>query len=775
MLSRFIETVRSERMLNEEVRASLVDGLFHPFASLIAGALAGLWIAATVTLTVDDLAVRVAADATLAVAVLRIIVGVCYLSHGTPTNPKSVRRWQLAYAVGAMGFSLGLGVLCLLATLRVDNGALHLMLTTTTAGYAASITGRNAGRPWIAISQLYLAAGPMCLGLMLYPDAFYRVVGAALFLFMFGMTDITLSVRRTIVSALETKRINAELAKSFESQANLFDAALNNMSHGLGMFSEDGLLLVWNRKLGAILECGEELFQKDLSLVDLIARLREEDPTGGSRAPLVEAIRQSFHSRQARQSFVKLQNGKVIAVSHQQMANGNVVIVFEDVTEQTRANERIRQLAWSDELTGLMNRASFKEVLKKTIDLASGNSEVALHLIDLDHFKSVNDTLGHPTGDMLLIEVAKRITAACGDEGQVARLGGDEFVIIQRLVNGGMTSQALAESVLASLHQTFEILSHRINIGASFGIALSPQHGRNVDILLKRADMALYRAKGQGRSSIYYFEENLDLQAQQRRTLELDIRTAMEAEQFTLAFQPIVAMPSRQIASFETLIRWNHPSRGFISPAEFIPVAEETGLILEIGRWVLEKACREASSWPNDIGVAVNFSAVQFQDRGFPLFLASTLARYGLTPQRLELEITETALLEDSAATIEMLHQFRNIGVRVSLDDFGTGYSSLSQLRTFPFDKIKIDGSFVRLLGRDASAVAVIRAVVNIGKILNMTVVAECVENEEQLNFLISCGCDQIQGYLTGKPQTAASVRGLLDSIEQLGRRLALA
>jgi EAL domain-containing protein (putative c-di-GMP-specific phosphodiesterase class I) len=278
--------------------------------------------------------------------------------------------------------------------------------------------------------------------------------------------------------------------------------------------------------------------------------------------------------------------------------------------------------------------------------------------------------------------------------------------------------------------------------------------------------MALYKAKAQGRNCIQYFEENLDLMAQQRRMLELDIRTALEEHQFSLAFQPIVAMPSNEIAAYESLIRWEHPERGFVSPAEFIPVAEETGLILEIGRWVLEEAIREASEWTNGAAVAVNFSAVQFQDRNFPLFLVSTLKRFDFPSDRLELEITETALLEDSESTIEMLEQFRALGVRISLDDFGTGYSSLSQLRTFPFNKIKIDGSFVRDLERDPSAVAVIRAVTNIGKILSMTVVAECVENEEQLAFLVTAGCDQIQGYYTGRPQSALATRAAMTVAE---------
>jgi predicted signal transduction protein with EAL and GGDEF domain len=360
------------------------------------------------------------------------------------------------------------------------------------------------------------------------------------------------------------------------------------------------------------------------------------------------------------------------------------------------------------------------------------------------------------------VEVSKRIDAMCGEEGYVARLGGDEFVIIQKLMPDGLTALELGARVVENLCVTFEIDNNRINIGASVGIALAPEHGRNVDVLLKRADMALYEAKAKGRNRVQLFEDNLDLQLRRRRDLELDIRIAIEQRQFTLAFQPITDVIDGRVASLETLIRWRHPTRGFVSPAEFIPLAEETGLIIEIGRWVVEEAIRCASAWPSRVSIAVNFSAVQFQDKQFPLFVLSVLNNYNMSPSRLELEITETALLHNNNNTLDMLEQFRAIGIRISLDDFGTGYSSLSQLRTFPFNKIKIDGSFVGDLGRDNSSVAVIRAVINIGKILGMTVVAECVESEEQLQFLVSAGCDELQGYLLSKPLDVSAIPRLL-------------
>jgi diguanylate cyclase (GGDEF)-like protein len=759
MLKRLIAMIRSERALPLDIRRELVDGLFYPFASFIAGALAGLWIAVTVTVMVDDLLVQLVADFIVVVALARIGIGLKYVSMKKMAGPETYRQWELAYAAGAGLFALSLGLVTLLALMRVDNPTLHLMLTTTTAGYAASITGRNAGRPWIALSQLYLAAAPMCLGLFLHGTGFYQVMGVALFLFLFGMTDITVSVRKTLVGALETRRRNGELAASFEEQANLFDDALNNMSHGLAMFDRDGRLLVWNFKLTRILSVNETTFSRGMELSALLDKL---DHSGERNAPLADAIAQSFKPKRARQAFVRLSDGKVISVSRQKMDNGNVVVVFEDVTEQAKAHDRIRQLAWTDELTGLMNRASFQEVFKKSLSVLEGDKQLALQLIDLDLFKTVNDTLGHPIGDLLLVEVARRITEIAGEEGHVARLGGDEFVVIQELGHG-LAAEALAQRIVAAMGQTFEISGHRINIGASVGIALAPEHGLAGDILLKRADMALYKAKAQGRNTITVFEDDLDLAVQQRRELELDIRTAMAEKQFTLNFQPIVNIGHGGIGSFETLIRWKHPRRGYVSPAEFIPLAEETGLIVEIGRWVLEEACRHAATWDTGASVAVNFSAVQFQDKQFPLFVAAVLEKTGLPASRLELEITETALLEDCAYNRDMLEQFRALGIRISLDDFGTGYSSLSQLRTFPFSKIKIDGSFVRDLGRDASAIAVIRAVTSIGKIMGMAVVAECVESEEQLLFLAGAGCTEIQGFLLGRPTEPGEVPALLE------------
>lgn len=765
MLKRFVEMLQSERMLSDDVRAQLVDGLFHPFASLVAGAIAGLWIAITVSVLQTDSLVRFSADAVVAIALGRIALGLRYISLGAPAMEKNATaKWELAFGSGAGLFAGGLGLVCLFALLRIDNSALHLMLTTTTAGYAASIAGRNAGRPLVALSQLYLASIPMCLGLMLHDTTFYQVIGLTLFLFMFGMTDITLSIRETLINALETRRRNAELAKSFEKQANLFDNALNNMSRGLLMFTRAGTLLVWNEKFLQVANRGGSALHVGMSLTEFAEWISSDPDTKDIGPRLAEVIQTRVLNGSSKQSFVKLNEHRVVSVSSQMMENGNVVMVFEDVTEQAKANERIKQLAWTDELTGLMNRAAFRELLAKILKLRKDATRIALHLIDLDHFKEVNDTLGHPMGDLLIKDVARRITDVCGQTGYFGRLGGDEFVVIQLLHRPEERPEPLAARLIAAIGETFEISGQRINVGASIGISLAPDHGESGDVLLKRADMALYKAKAHGRNSLVVFEDDLDFQAQERRQLELDIRTAIAQKQFSIVFQPICSTEDGQIELFETFLRWQHPTRGFVSPAEFMPVAEETGLVLEIGRWVLAEACRNAATWKSKAGIAVNFSAVQFTDKSFTTFLERTLRETGFPVERLELEITETALQDDNPDTLDMLRSFRAMGVKISLDDFGTGYSSLSQLRTFPFSKIKIDGSFVRDLGRDASAVAVINAVASIGKIMNMDVVAESVESEDQLSFVISAGCTHVQGYLLSRPVTPEAVPPMIDN-----------
>ncbi|RYB05339.1 EAL domain-containing protein [Lichenibacterium ramalinae] len=434
----------------------------------------------------------------------------------------------------------------------------------------------------------------------------------------------------------------------------------------------------------------------------------------------------------------------------------------EQTSERMRAEEQISHMAHHDALTGLPNRVLFGSELERALTEWLPDKTVAVFCLDLDRFKQVNDTLGHPVGDALLTAVAERLQSFVSDRTLVARLGGDEFALIQVGAEQPADSTLLGEQIIARLSEPYEIRGYQIVIGASVGVSLAPHDGDGADDLLKNADLALYRAKTEGRGMLRFFELGMDAQMLARRELELDLRRALVNDEFELYYQPLVNIDSDAICGFEALIRWNHPTRGMVSPVEFISLAEEVGEIEAIGAWVLKTACREAATWPDDIKVAVNLSPLQFRSGSLVLHVMSALASSRLKADRLELEITEGLLLQDTEATLATLHQLRDLGVRISMDDFGTGYSSLSYLRKFPFDKIKIDRSFVRDLAETDGCMAIVRAVMDLGYGLGMSTTAEGVETAEQLAHLKREGCVEAQGYLISPPRPAGAVAEML-------------
>ncbi|NKE45000.1 EAL domain-containing protein [Roseomonas frigidaquae] len=439
------------------------------------------------------------------------------------------------------------------------------------------------------------------------------------------------------------------------------------------------------------------------------------------------------------------------------------VIAFRDLRDRRAAEAQIRHLAHHDALTGLGNRANFGERLALMVQQAhTQKTRFAVLALDLDRFKLVNDTLGHPVGDALLVEVASRLRDTVRDTDLIGRLGGDEFAVLQSGGEQPEAATALASRMVSALARPFFVDGQVLNIGTSIGIALFPQDGADSAALLRNADLALYRAKTDGRGVFRFFEKEMDARMQERRRMELDLREAPKRDQFELAYQPLLGLDSNRITGFEALLRWRHPERGLIPPAQFVPLAEETGLIVPIGEWVLREACREAASWPGEIDVAVNLSAVQFRSPDLLAMVQGACAAAGLPPQRLELEITESVLLADTAGTLGVLHALRALGIRVSLDDFGTGYSSLSYLRSFPFDKIKIDRSFIADMNSNPDAASIVRAILGLGRSLGIRTTVEGIETAAQLEYVREEGCDQVQGYLIGQPKPASSVAGLL-------------
>ena len=560
-----------------------------------------------------------------------------------------------------------------------------------------------------------------------------------------------------LVAALLDRRAKGELGR----QQIVLDSALENMSQGLCMFDADGKIILFNERYAAMLRRTDILLTGRL-LVDV---LREEQAKGQWQGDADEFFARLVADAREGRTTTDVVNrfGRSIRVVNQPMQGGGWVATFEDITEWLEAQAKISHMARHDALTSLPNRVLFHEQLEQGLRRTRSGDQLAVLCLDLDHFKDINDSLGHPIGDALLKEVGRRLKATVAEHDTVARLGGDEFAVVQIGRSEETAARSLAGRLVEVVSAPYEIDDHQIVIGVSIGISLSPQDGNNPDELLKNADLALYRAKADGRGTYRFFETGMDARAQARRLLEMDLRAALQRNEFEAYYQPIRDVASGRVVAFEALLRWNHPQRGLIAPINFIPVAEETGLIVQLGEFVLRCACTDAATWPDDVDVAVNLSPVQFKSPNLIASVTEALAVSGLDARRLELEITESVLLQNSEATLTTLHELRAMGVRISLDDFGTGYSSLSYLRSFPFDKIKIDRSFVSELATREDSMAIIRAVTGLGRSLGIVTTAEGVENDAQLELLRREGCTQAQGYLFSKPRPASEVAMMLE------------
>ena len=449
-----------------------------------------------------------------------------------------------------------------------------------------------------------------------------------------------------------------------------------------------------------------------------------------------------------------MRDGRKILLNAIYGASGDIDLEFTDVTEalfMAMSHQR-------DVLTGLPNRLALLTRLSECISRGSSEqSRAALLYIDLDRFKSVNDTLGHPVGDGLLKLVTERMTKLLASDDLLVRLGGDEFAIFQPSGQQPEAAQSLAERIIELVGRTYLIQGHSVQVGASVGIALVATDGETPDELIKNADLALFKAKADGRGIFRFFTDEMDRKIQLRRKLEIDLRRALALREFSLVYQPQFQISGTRLVGFEALLRWNSEERGNVSPADFIPLAEEIGLIVPLGEWVMRTACLEAASWPGELSISVNLSPLQFRTPNLVGVVVSALSNAGLAPSRLELEITEGALMDDTDAVVAILKQIKALGVKISMDDFGTGYSSLSYLQKFPFDKIKIDQSFVRNLETNPDSAAIVRAVTALGESLGMVTIAEGVETEQQLRQITKDGCQQVQGYLTGRPISAES------------------
>jgi diguanylate cyclase (GGDEF)-like protein len=564
---------------------------------------------------------------------------------------------------------------------------------------------------------------------------------------------------RAAEAELTLSRERERASQEMHVQHVRFGAALENMSQAICMFDAAGDLVVANRRVSEMfglpaIEPGDGLTLN--AMRDLLLQ-RSSLPPADVETIYSSICRTLSHDMPVTQ-VDELSDGRSLSVNFAPMEDDGWLVTLEDITERRLAEAKIAHLAHHDALTGLPNRALFHQRLEEAVARSRRGEVFALHFLDLDRFKAVNDTMGHPAGDALLCSVTDRLLAQVRDRDTVARLGGDEFAIVQHGADLTEHVSALAARIIDVVSAPYDLDGNRVTIGTSIGIAVGPQDGQDPDLLLKNADLALYLAKADGRGRFRFFEPAMNALMQARRALEFDLHQALEDYEFEVFYQPLVNIRTRTVCGFEALLRWRHPDRGWVSPAEFIPIAEEIGLVVPLGKWVLRQACRDAATWPGKQKVAVNLSPVQFASPTLVEDVAAALAVSGLDPARLELEITETVMLEQTDGVLAMLRRFRDFGVGIALDDFGTGYSSMTYLRCFPFTKVKIARTFIRDLGADRVGTAIVAATIDLSTSLGLTTTAEGVETAEQLRRLAAMKCTEAQGYLFSEARPAGDV-----------------
>lgn len=743
-----------ENLVSPAVYAALVDSLFQNPAPMLLGAICMAVAAILTALKTGNVYLWPCALLIVLVGSYRAYDMYKYKRRDSDLSQEAAARWEGRYMVGAILYAFVLGIWCAIVLLGSDDTVAHMLCITVTTGYIAAGSGRTYGRPWIFNLQILLACGPMSVAEVLRGDPYYIGLAFLNGLFFFGLKRITFSLKHIYVEALGASEREAAMAAQF-------DTALNNMPHGLCMFEANGRLAVMNYRFSRMMGLREDLIGSGASAADVAAACLK---AGTLTAPNADTII-SQTAKQQKAEIVTLYSigseERALAWTFEPMADGGTVVLVEDITARRNAEAKIGHMARFDELTGLPNRVHFRDEIGQM--LASSRAPLsALLFIDLDQFKQVNDTLGHPSGDKLLCAVTARLRRLLRPEDFVARFGGDEFVVFQRGIQSTEDAASLARRIVDRLSERYEIDHHLVEIGASIGIAMTSAE-ISVDILLKNADMALYRAKADGRGTFCFFREEMAHTVETRRVLELDLRHALAHEEFELYYQPLVNLKSGRISTCEALLRWNHPTRGAVSPADIIPVVEDMGLVVDLGRWILRKACMECMKWPDPVSVAVNFSSQQFHQRDVMTEVRYALEVSGLPAHRLEIEITESSLLRNTQWTLDVLTQLREAGVRISLDDFGTGFSSLSYLHNFPLQKVKIDRSFLEDIGSSQRPLTLLRGVARLSADLGMSVVVEGIETNEQLDLISAEGTvTEAQGFLFSRPVPAARVRELL-------------
>ncbi|HVX79423.1 MAG TPA: EAL domain-containing protein [Bradyrhizobium sp.] len=737
--------------------AALVDSMCQNFWPIFMGSICAGAAAVMTALKTGNVLLWPCAFLIVSIGAFRAFQMRKYERRTTELTYAQAKELEPRYQMAALVYAGVLGVWCFITILGNDDPIAHMMCVAVTIGYTAGGAARNYGSPKIIVRHILLACGPMSLALAIHGGPYYLGLAVLLVLFFVGLRGINLSLHAIFVKALTSSFREAALAGQF-------DTALNNMPHGLCLFRADGSLAVMNHRFSEMMNLPDDFAQQGASASDIIAACVKGGSISDESGKMILAEIENTQARNIVTTDPDSDRGRSLSWTFQPMSGGGGVVLLEDITERRNAEARISHLARYDELTALPNRLNFRNEIGRLLSIQQDGEHLsALLFVDLDQFKQVNDTLGHPCGDELLRAVAERLRGMLRPEDFVARFGGDEFVVFQQNISSPEDAAGLARRIVDRLSERYKIDSHLVEIGASVGISLTSP-GINADTLLKNADMALYRAKADGRGTFCFFRDEMAQIVEARRTMELDLRKALANEEFELYYQPLVNLKTGRIATCEALLRWNHPLRGTVSPIDIVPVAEDMGLIIDLGRWILRKACMECMKWPNDVSVAVNFSPQQFHQRDVMSEVRYALEVSGLPADRLEIEITESSLLRNTQLTHDVLSQLSAIGVRISLDDFGTGYSSLSYLHNFPLQKVKIDRSFLEGIDTDRP-LTLLRGVARLSADLGMSVVVEGIETNDQLELISADGTiTEAQGYLFSRPVPALRIRQLLNA-----------
>ena len=700
--------------------------------------------------------------ASLGVAVVMMIVGFITATYGDRTWAPLIGGGILGVAASLMHY-LGIASLRMpadivwmpdLLAVSIVCGVIFGALSLFTARRGETLRYGAAGAALLVIAILsdhFIAMS--AIGLIPDITALSENVGLSPVALSVGVAAVMAAfVAACLISAISDRRSRRDI-----NERNIqLNAAIDNMMQGLCMFGPDNRLQLWNEKYVAMYKIAPEEIHAGMTVDQMFAARKKAGTIVKDLESYSSRLWRSIDEREFTRWVLELVDGRVISVSYQSMENGGWVGTHEDITEQRKSEAQIQYLVQHDSLTGLFNRVAFNEYVHKIWeDAAREKRSFTILSLDIDRFGEVNDTYGHTAGDTFLNEAARRLQAACGS-AFIARLGGDEFMIVSSEGEQPARAGDICTRVLTAFEMTFNIDGHPIHSGCTVGVSIFPQDGANVETLITNADVALYRAKKEERGSVRFFEPAMDKQLREKRALLHDLGVAIENGQLELHYQP-QGSPDGNPFGFEALVRWRHPAKGLIGPGIFIPLAEETGSIVAIDEWILREACREAASWPNPLQIAINVSPMSFQQNDLPSLIHAILLETGLHPRRLEIEITEGVLMQDFSRACSILRRIKNLGVRIAMDDFGTGYSSLSYLQSFPFDKIKIDQTFVAQIHKNVQSSAIIRAIISLGEALNLGVIAEGVETEAQRDFLADAGCVEMQGYLLGRPQSIAT------------------